>query len=590
MGDASDNGNQETMRMLENNVSIADKPLSDDPLELFTTHIADNLVELTNCDGQIARKSISWATDLSHLLVVTPRLKIKDVSADELSEDLRQRFPPSPYFGHPVPDGKNLMFFFSDAALAHLLLPHILQRGPRFGTQQDGKGREVIVEFSSPNVGKSFDGLHLRGTTTGAFVANIFESSGWLVHRVNFLGDWGRHVGLLLAGWPRHGSEAVLQSQPLDHLLHVFAETDKASKEQGSDIKARQDECCRKLEERNAETIALWRNFRDCSIREYAVLYSQLGMTFDEYSGESQVTQDTMNEVMNSLRADNHIAAKEDGEYIVFTKLSEKGFKDVKIRAADGTSSYLLRDIAAALERYRAHNFDKMMYVVAARQSSHFRQVFKALELMGFTELASTLQHISFEEAHGLEVREGTPGILLGDILEQTRDAAVLALASDDNQQSFGEQSTERAKSIGVANLVIEQLSHKRNSVIKDVFGSNLGLDLYKWYSLLNSKLQAVTINCNTLDYAIFGNEDEAVYADSLKVLLQWPSTIKTAFEQLESFHIVTYLTNLVASLDAIWETQTEAEQDPTKLALLKCIQHTLDSGLHLLGLRFPAA
>jgi arginyl-tRNA synthetase len=562
---------------------------SDDPLELFTTHIAQHLVELTNCDAQVAHKSISWAPDFSHLLVVGPRLKVKALSADALTEDLQQRFPQSPYFGHPVPDGKNLMFFFVDAALARLLIPHILNRKSRFGMNRDGAGKKVIVEFSSPNIGKSFDGLHLRSTFTGAFIANLYEIFGWSVHRMNFLGDWGRHIGLLLAGWPQHGAEAMLGAEPLHHLLHVFAETDKASREEDNYIRATQDEQCRKLEDRDAKSLALWQRLRDCSIQEHATRYSQLGLTFDEYSGESQITQDTMNEVMNRLRASEYIAEKDDGEYLLFGRLNEKGLKDVKIRSIDATSSYLLRDIAAAIERDRMHHFDKMIYVVAARQSSHFRQVFKALEIMGFAELASKLQHVSFEEVHGLEAKRDAIGILLADILDQARDAASHALVSEDNQQLLGEQSTEQAESVGVANLAVEQLSHKRNSVIKDVFRSTQGQYLHKRHSLLSSMLPTVTLNCSTLDYTLFENEDEAVYADTLKMLLQWPSTLKTAFEQLESFHIVTYLTNLVASLDGIWETQAEGPQDPTKLALLKCVQHTLESGLNLLGLELPA-
>ena len=87
-----------------------------------------------------------------------------------------------------------------------------------------------MVEFSSPNIGKEFDGAHLRSTIIGAYIASLYESMGWDVVRMNFLGDWGKHIGLLAVGWSRFGSEELFEADPLRHLLDVYTKIDELFK------------------------------------------------------------------------------------------------------------------------------------------------------------------------------------------------------------------------------------------------------------------------------------------------------------------------------------------------------------------------
>src|ERR1700743_3180592 len=118
-----------------------------------------------------------------------------------------------------------------------MLLPYIMDRGPMYGKNMladlspvqnsEGERQKVVIEFSSPNLGKAFDGLHLRSTIIGASLVSIYESMGWEVIRLNFLGDWGRHIGLLAAGWSRFGSEESLEADPLRHLLDVYTQAER---------------------------------------------------------------------------------------------------------------------------------------------------------------------------------------------------------------------------------------------------------------------------------------------------------------------------------------------------------------------------
>ncbi len=178
-----------------------------------------------------------------------------------------------------------------------------LRDGPESGQ------KKILVEFSSPNIARDFTAAHLRSTILGAFVANLYEAMGWDVVRINYLGDWGKHLGLLGLGWQKYGSEEILNEQTDQfkyiHDLYTKME-DELQPEQEARKKARDDRQdtvvletqglfaerdvnFKRMEDGEPDAIALWKTLRDISIEYYVEAYARLNITFDEYSGESQV-------------------------------------------------------------------------------------------------------------------------------------------------------------------------------------------------------------------------------------------------------------------------------------------------------------
>ena len=115
-----------------------------------------------------------------------------------------------------------MQFFISNKAITSLILPQILKRGQKYGTNTIDAGKKVIVEFSSPNIAKPFHAGHLRSTIIGAFLANVHEACGWKVIRMNYLGDWGKQFGLLAVGFEMFGKEELLEKDPIQHLYEVY--------------------------------------------------------------------------------------------------------------------------------------------------------------------------------------------------------------------------------------------------------------------------------------------------------------------------------------------------------------------------------
>jgi arginyl-tRNA synthetase len=121
---------------------------------------------------------------------------------------------------------------FKPQALPRLLIPYIQERKDGYGCDishglrdaalPDLGRKKLVVDFSSPNIASEFQGKHLRSTIIGSFITNLYESMGWDVSKINYLGDWGKPIGLLGAGWERFGSEELFEADPIGHLLDVY--------------------------------------------------------------------------------------------------------------------------------------------------------------------------------------------------------------------------------------------------------------------------------------------------------------------------------------------------------------------------------
>lgn len=521
----------------------------------------------------------------------------------------------------------NLRFYFSATTLARVLLPYIIDRGPSYGKDPtsglrepdapDAGRKKIVVEFSSPNLGKEFDGSHLRSTIIGAYIASLYEEMGWDVVRMNFLGDWGMNIGLLAVGWSRFGSEEHFQADPLRHLLDVYTQIDKLFKPEWEAAKKLRNEhqdssviesegisgernaFFKRMEDGDPDALALWKRFREVCVAKYTDLYARLNIKFDDYSGESDVSTETVAEV-EAILTEKGVYEKSDEAWVL--DFRKYGLGKGILRSRNGTTSYLLRDISAVLERSRKYSFDKMIYVVSVKQVQHFAQISKALELMGHSYLAEKLEHVSFGNVQGLSVKEGSSGLLLGDILDQCQSAisGLLEVDPENTQEFQGGDRLKVSDALGGIGLMAQDLSIKR--------GGNFSFDIAKmattdgWtglaleesYAKLSTKLNGAAIDRHELgstDYSLF--EEKQTYTDVLRLLVQFPGIVKSSFKPLESSTVLTLLYRIVDSLQAVWDEEAEDEnlhaggsqQVLAQLAFYQSVRQVLENGMRMVGL-----
>lgn len=513
---------------------------------------------------------------------------------------------------------------FETRTLARLLLPFIRDRQSSYGIDKSLGLREaknpltgnkkVVIEYSSPNIGSKFLGKHLRSTVLGSHITRLYQESGWDVHTINYLGDWGKTIALVGVGWEDLGlgNEEKFSEDPIGHLVEVydqvdeqFAPEEKHKKEvrdkklKGEDgenaedaatiesqgLFAKRNDFFKRMEDGDTKAVGLVKRFRDISIEHYKTQYSSIGITFDEYSGESQVSTATMSEVEETLKAKG-ILEEQDGSWMIdMRKHGAKGGAAI-IRDRTGCSTYLLRDLAAVLERHREHSFDTMLYVVAADNDLHLQRVSKVLEMMDMAELASKLHHVNFSKNTQM------PGRTLESIITATEENMGRSLSEDGEKTHVLLNAGIEAPTLSLACLQVGGLATRRpTDHTFDVenmtsFAPGTGLEPLFALAKIKTLLSDHEIpEASTLSDDDLSSVQNEAFADLLRLLAQFPDITTAAYKSLEPSVIVSYLISISSQVASTWEEfEQDDEVSPAQFAVFDATRQVLENGLRLLG------
>ncbi|KPI39297.1 Arginine--tRNA ligase, cytoplasmic [Cyphellophora attinorum] len=435
-----------------------------DLLDAYRSHLVDFIVRETKISVDWALGWLRWPSEVGDLTVVVSRPRLQDLDPIAGAIELAKT---------PFPDGINLRFILSEAALWRLVIPFILDRAHGYGVPVQGSAdsqtanvkRRVLIEFSSPNLARGFDGNHLRSTIVGNFLAASYATTGW---------DDGRDLG-----WPEK-----LERKPLEYLLDLSTKVELLRHDSGSAIHGNdsndaldrramldteKDTFFKDLEDGNLNALKLWKRFHDAGIAAYKRLYRHMNVTFDIFSGESQVSVDSISEVEQCLTAAGKYELSAGAWVVDFKQHGHAGLGIGILRYKNGTTSYLLRDVAAVLHRAKAFLFDKMLYVVAAKQDSHFRQVLVCLQMMGLAELAQKIEHVRFSPIKVASNGTQSAGNIVADLLE---DAWLSAKHTDADRECQPGRSSPGTSTVSgddwpdIASLAVQILSSKRASTV----------------------------------------------------------------------------------------------------------------------------
>lgn len=495
----------------------------------------------------------------------------------------------------------------------------------------DATPRKVLVEFSSPNLASEFTPGHFRSTILGAQIANLHEGMGWDVVRLNYLGDWGKELGLLAVGWGRFGREEAFEENPMSHLLEVYEkiselfrpekEASKKARDEGQDtaaiesqgIYAERDAFFRRMEDGEPEAIALWKRIRDASIDYYANAYARLNIKFDEFSGESQVSPESIEKVESTLKHKG-VYEESGGSWIVdFSKHGPKSLGVSVLRGRTGSTSYLLRDIAAVLDRDKKYSFDKMIYVVTADQDAHFNKVIQAVRYMGRDDLADKLEHVNFAKTQGPPSPQLGKVHLLGDILDQSVGSVQDILGMEQEKPTWMENTTAVASTLGITALVAQDALYRRATgyslKTKNLgsFTGDTGPSLQTSYALLSAKIYDSDLGETALEDIDLKYLQEDPWTEVIRLMAQYPDITLAAYKTHEPSMVLAYLLRLTEELancldedgdddddgeaeaaqEATGPKPTDAEPPEASLAqamLYKLARQVLDNGMAILG------
>ncbi|ODV77590.1 arginyl-tRNA synthetase [Suhomyces tanzawaensis NRRL Y-17324] len=568
-------------------------------VDVMRNYITNELHNISEVSKDIIFQALDSPNtlDKGDLIIPVPRLRLKGVNPKEKAAEWAAKFDKSKFLSEVKAEGPFLQFFFDKSILYNLVIKDVLKRGDNYGYLPLGINKKIIVEFSSPNIAKPFHAGHLRSTIIGGFLSNLYEKAGWDVERINYLGDWGKQFGVLAVGFEKYGSEDALSSDPINHLFEVYvkinADMKKEIEETGSsatDDKARDH--FRKMEAGDETALAIWKRFRDLSIEKYIDTYARLNIAFDQYSGESQVSKETMADAMQ-LFADRGLIHEDRGAKLIDLSKFNKHLGKCLVQKSDGTSIYVTRDVGEAIKRYNTYKFDKMIYVIANQQDLHVKQFFEILKQMDF-EWAKNLEHVNFGMVEGMSTRKGTV-VFLDHILEETKEKMHEVMKQNPAKYALIENPEHIADLVGISAVMIQDMQSKRINNYEFKWERMLSFegDTGPYLQYAHSRLRSVQRNSKIEESELLdANFDllvEPCAANLIRTLAQYPDVIQRALKTHEPSTIVTYLFNLTHIVsqcyDILWVAGQEKDLAVARLALYASARQVLYNGMTLLGL-----
>ncbi|PFH61430.1 hypothetical protein XA68_17416 [Ophiocordyceps unilateralis] len=599
------------------------------PVDIYRAHITSILHGITGVDPSIIYPAVQWTAtlDKGDLTLATPALRVKG-KPDELAKQWLEKWPDSPLVETPKQVGPFIQFFFKPGPLTKTVIPMALSHSSDFGAnpalglkdQNDpSKGRKrMVLEYSSPNIAKPFHAGHLRSTIIGGFLSNLYRAAGWDVIAINYLGDWGKQYGVLALGFEKYGSEAELEQDPINHLFQVYVKISKdvedekqaaeAMKAEGKEDEAQKildsglDEQARryfkKMTEGDHQALTLWRRFRDFSIERYKQTYARLNIHFDEYSGESKVSEEDMHTASKKMK-EMGLAEEHEGALLVdFVKnvpgKEGKQLGKAILRKKDGTALYLTRDISELLNRAQKYEFDHMIYIIASAQDLHVKQFFKIVDMMGYKDIAAKCQHISFGLVQGMSTRRGTVKFL-DDILRDVGDHMHEVMKKNEDKYNQVEDPVKTADILGISSVMVQDMLGKRINGYKfdlqrmTSFEGDTGPYLQYAHARLCSITRKAGLSTEDIASADLSLLTEPMAVNLVRVVSQWPDVVQNTIKTLEPTTILTYLFKMTHTLSTSYThlriVGSEADVMKARMALYDAARIVLCNGMRLLGL-----
>ena len=367
--------------------------------------------------------------------------------------------------------GGYLNFYINKQIITKEVLEKV-EQGIGYGKMAIGKGKNIVIDYSAPNIAKPFHIGHLRSTVIGAALYNIYKYLGYNVTGINHLGDYGTQFGKLIEGYKRWGEEYDIDAKPIEELSKIYIRINKLCKEDETVL----EECrnnFKKLEDKDPYCVELWEKFRKVSLQEFQKVYDLLGSKFDSWNGEAFYA-DKMQEVIEILEKTGKVVESQGARII---DLEDKGINTpCIIEKTNGSTTYATRDLAAILYRARTYDFDKALYLTSYEQTLHFKQIFEVAKLLGIDEkYTNGLIHVPFGmvllPTGKMSTREGNI-VKLEELLGEAIQRAEKVI---EQKNPDLEDKKEVAKKVGIGAVIFNDLSNNR---VKD--------EIFEWDAILN--------------------------------------------------------------------------------------------------------
>ncbi|MEN8172003.1 MAG: arginine--tRNA ligase [Chloroflexota bacterium] len=494
-----------------------------------------------------------------------------------------------------------LNLYFSSGEFSLRTVSTVLGEKLDFG-RGGSKGEQIMVEFSQPNTHKAFHVGHLRSAILGDVISRITEFAGYDVVRANYIGDIGLHVIKWLWNYRKHHSGEKPKADTTRWMGDLYAETSRRLADD-PDLESEVREIYARWDRQDPEIVALWEETRQWSIDGFNELYATLDIRFDRLYSNSEAEKPGKEIVDQLIAANIAVDERPDGPVIVrldeLLGLDKEKYRVLVVLRSDGTALYSTEDLALAKIKINEYNLAKSIYVVDVRQSLHFQQVWKTLELAGY-EWSDRCHHLAYELVNlpgnvTMASRDGTV-VLLEDLIRESTSRA-LEVVEEKNPTLTDEEKQTVARAVGMGALKYPMLARDNTKIV--TFDWEAALDFngqaapYIQYAHVraNSILKRTDIDLSQ-PMTVPSHQLEPSEIQLVELISRLPNEVQRAAEEFKTLHITNYAYELAKAFNSFYRQcpvlQIAPEVRDFRLRLVEAARQTIANTLNLLGIEAP--
>ena len=489
--------------------------------------------------------------------------------------------------------GPFINFTFNKTKLAKTAIKEILKYKNKYGVNNIGKNKKVMIEFSNGNTHKEYHVGHLRNICYGDAVNKILIANGYKSIPVSYVNDFGIHTAKTLWAlkkfYKTNLTNFLKQNKNKGYFLgKVYAKACQEL-ENNENAKIEAIEIMKKIESRKGVDYKLWEKTRQWSIDGFDKIYKELKIKFEHIFYENEEIKKGL-DIVAELYA-KHFFIKSQGAIIA--DLNKYNLGVLVIARSNGTALYPVADLSLAEKKFKKYKINKSIYVVDVRQGLYFKQLFKILELLGYKK---EIMHLGYEF---VKLPDGMMSSRTGNVItyEDLRSQAFKKATSEIKKRH---KNWNEKKINNIANIIVngalkfEMLKTGADKVITFDINQALRFDGYT-----ATYLQYTTARINSvLRKSKVKSQKSKIILDNLKnikeeaiicKLVKYPEIVKIAGNNYDPSEIAKYLFELAQEFNDYYHAVPilKAKKDvrQNRLVLIMAIKQIVINGLGLLGI-----
>lgn len=515
--------------------------------------------------------------------------KEMDSSPVELSSDLISKIDTgSSVFSSVNAAGPYLNFRLKKDKLAEGVLGAIAEEKEKYGKNKLGKKKKVMIEYSNANTHKEFHVGHIRNIVFGDAVNRLLDVNGYKSIPVSYINDFGIHVAKTLWALQEFYKDAEIPENQGEFLGQVYVRATQEAKENPL-AKKMIEGIMKKIESREGEEYEKWQMTRVWTIEQFDQIYKELEIEFEKTYYESEFIDKGRKQVNDLIKK----GILRESEGAIIADLEKEDLGVLVVIRSDGTATYPVADIPLAEAKFKDYNLDTSIYVVDNRQKLYFKQLFKILEHLGYSQKKVHLEYDFVKLPSGMMSSRSGNTVTYETLKKELMKVALKETKS--RHQDWDKEKVEAtAWEIVKGAMKFEMLKVGTEQVITFDIEKALSFQGYTaaYIQYTYARIQSILKKSGTSNKES-GIEGEVLTEEKehklVLKLAKYPEIVERAGRRYDPSEIAKYLFELAQELNdyyhAISILKADEKTRNARLMLIEQVAQIIKNGLKLLGI-----